>query len=65
MKIGLYCISVLCKKKNRVIFIYVYWFPTQFPYKMMFVSFNSNTMGVTCGAGIANLSGAPDFTPGF
>jgi len=31
----------------------------------MFVSFNSNMMGVTCGAGTANHFGAPGFTPGF
>ena len=30
---------------------------------MMFVSFNSNTTGVTCGAGTANPSGASEFTP--
>jgi hypothetical protein len=29
------------------------------------VSFNSNTMGVTSGAGTANLYGAPEFIPGF
>jgi hypothetical protein len=28
------------------------WCPTRFPYQIMFVSFNSNNMGVTCGAGI-------------
>jgi hypothetical protein len=39
------------------VFIYVYWFPTLFPYQMMFVSFKSNT--VTCGAGTANPSRAP------
>ena len=32
---------------------------------MMFVSFNSKTTDVTYGAGTANLSGAPAFTPGF
>jgi hypothetical protein len=32
-----------------------------FPYQMMFVSFNSNTVGVTCGAGSANPSGTPEF----
>ena len=31
---------------------------------MKFVSFNSNTTGVTCRAGTTNPSGAPDFTPG-
>ena len=32
---------------------------------MMFVQFNSNTTGVTCWAGTANPSGAPEFTPSF
>ena len=41
------------------VFIYVFWCPTRFPYQMMFMSLNSNTMGVTCGAGTANPSGAP------
>ena len=36
------------------VFIYTYWCPTRFPYQMMFVSFNSSTMGVISGAGIAN-----------
>jgi hypothetical protein len=31
----------------------------------MLVSFNSNTTGVTSGAGTANLSRAPEFTPSF
>ena len=30
---------------------------------MMFVSFNSNMVGVTCGAGTADYSRAPEFTP--
>jgi len=30
---------------------------------MMFVSFNNNTMGVTCGEGTANPFGAPVFIP--
>jgi hypothetical protein len=29
------------------------------------MSFNSNTTGVTCGAGTANLSGASEYRPGF
>jgi len=29
------------------------------------MSFNSNTTGVTCEAGCANPSGAPEFIPGF
>ena len=32
---------------------------------MMLVSFYSNMMGVTRGAGTANLFGAPEFTPAF
>jgi hypothetical protein len=34
------------------LFIYVCWFPIQFLCQMLFVSFNSTTMGVTAGAGI-------------
>jgi len=37
----------------------VMWYPTGFPYNMMFMLFNSNTMGATSGAGAANASGAP------
>ena len=47
------------------VFIYVYWCPTRFLYQMMFVTFNSNTTGVTCGAGTAYPSGTPEFTPEF
>ena len=47
------------------VFIDVYWCPTRFPYQIMFVSFNSNTTGVTSGAGTANPSGAPEFISGF
>ena len=42
-------------------FIYAYWCPARFPYQMMFVSFNSNTMGVISGAGIAYSPRAPVF----
>jgi len=42
------------------VFINVYWCPTRFPYQMMFVSFNYNTTGISCGAGTANPSGAPE-----
>jgi hypothetical protein len=31
----------------------------------MFVLFNSNTTGVTSGAGTVNPSGAPEFTSGL
>jgi len=44
-------------------FIYVHWCPTRFPYQMMFISFNSNTTGGTCGAGTTNPFGAHEFTP--
>ena len=37
--------------------------PTQFPYQMMFVLFNSNLMGATSGAGTVCPSRAPEFTP--
>jgi len=47
------------------VFIYVSWCQTRFPYNMMFVSYNSNTTGVTCGTGTAYRSGVPQFTPGF
>jgi hypothetical protein len=47
------------------LFIYAYWCATRFPCQMMFVSFISNTTGVTGGAGIANPSGAPELTAGF
>ena len=32
---------------------------------MMFMSFNSNTTGVTCGEDTASHSGEPTFTPAF
>ena len=45
--------------------VYIYWCPTRFPYHMMFVSFNSNTMDVISGAGMCiipeNLSSPPVF----
>jgi hypothetical protein len=47
------------------VFIYVWCCPTRYPYQIMFVSFNSNMTGVTCGAGTANFSGAPGITPVF
>jgi hypothetical protein len=57
--------------------IYIYWYPTRFPYHMMFMSFNINMTGVTTGAGTANMtsvttgagtsnpSEAPEFTSGL
>jgi len=43
------------------VFIYVYWYPTRFPYQMMLVLFSSNTTDVTRGTGTANPSGAPSW----
>jgi hypothetical protein len=45
--------------------IYANWCQTRFSFQMMFVSFNSNTTGVTSGAGTTYPSGAPEFTPIF
>jgi hypothetical protein len=42
------------------VFLYANGCPTRFPYQ-----FNSNTVGVTCGAGTANAYGTPEFIPGF
>ena len=47
------------------VFISIFWYPTRFPCQMMLVSFNSNTTGVTSGAGIANSSGALSSSPIF
>jgi hypothetical protein len=44
-------------------YLYLFTCPTRFLYQMMFVTFNSNTTGVTCGAGTAYPSGTPEFTP--
>jgi len=41
------------------VLIYTYCFPAPFPYHMTFVSFNSNSAGITSGAGITYSSGAP------
>ena len=38
---------------------------TRFLYQMIFMSFNSNTTGVTSEAGTANTSGGPEYTPSF
>ena len=43
------------------VFIYVYRCLTRFPYHMTFLSFNSNTAGVTSGAGTEGPSGAAEF----
>jgi hypothetical protein len=42
-------------------YIYAYWCPTRFLEQMIFLSFNSNTTGVTSGTGTPHLSGAPLF----
>ena len=47
------------------VFIYVYLCPTRFPYHIMYVSVNSNTMGFTSGAGTDDHSGPPEFIPSF
>ena len=47
------------------VFIYLYWRPIRFPYQMMFVSFSSNTTGVTSGARTSSPSGAHEFPTGF
>ena len=41
-----------------------YMSSSRFLFRMMFVSFDSNTTDVTCGAGTANPSGVPEFIPG-
>ena len=43
--------------------IYVYWCPTRFPCQMMFVSFNSNTTGVTSETGTADPFRSPWLHP--
>ena len=47
------------------VFIYVYWYPTRFPYHMMFLSFISNMTGITNDTGTAYPSGAPIFSLDF
>jgi hypothetical protein len=47
-----------------IVFIYVFWC-LRFLYQMMLVSFNSSTMGATCGAENANSCEAHDFTSAF
>ena len=40
-----------------MLFIFIYWYycQTRFPYQMMFVSFNTNTTGVTCGSETSDI----------
>lgn len=47
------------------VFNYVYQCPTRFPYHMMFVLYNNNTIGITGRAGSANRSRAHEFIPHF
>ena len=47
------------------LFIYTGVHPARCPLQIMFVSFDSNTMSITTGAGTAYPSGAPEFTPHF
>ena len=47
------------------LFIYVYWYLTGFPCRIMLASFNSNLMGVTCGVGTLHPSGTPEFISEF
>ena len=56
------------KSKGKAAIGFLYksnWCSTRFPHQTMFVSVNSNTMGVTRGAGTANTSGVLGFTPGL
>jgi hypothetical protein len=49
-------------------YLYVFAYtgvPTRFPCQIMFLSSNSNTTDVTCGAGTANPTGAHECTPVF
>ena len=57
--VGLHVLSML------FVFIFVYRCLTRFSYHMVFVSFNSNTTGVTHGTGTAYPSGALSSTPDF
>jgi len=47
-----------------VLYLFTYT-GVQHDFHIRLVSFNSNTTGVTCGAGTANRSGAPEFIPVF
>jgi len=56
----------LCFEGGSCFICYLYiftwfWCPTRFPYHIMFGSLNSNTKGVTSGAGTTYPSGAPEF----
>jgi hypothetical protein len=67
---NLICMALVACRWVHVLFmlfvsIYVYLFPNLFLYQMMFVSFISNTTGVTSGTETAYPSGAPLPTLGF
>ena len=51
----LFCMAVLFVL-FVFIYVHVYWCPTRFPCQMMFVSFNSNTTGVTSRTRFVNIS---------
>ena len=48
----------------HVCIFYAYWFPRRYSYQIMFMSFKSNTTGITSEAGIVNPYGAHEFIPG-
>ena len=48
-----------------MLIVYIYLCPAQFSRQMMFMLLNSMRTGVTCGAGTAYPSRAPEFTPSF
>ena len=58
----------LCQGVMFYFFIFFYlfrdfWCPTRFPYRMMFVSFNSNTTGTTSGQELLTLPEHPSSPP--
>ena len=55
-------IGIVGSSRFIIVFIYVFWCP-RFLYQMMFVSFNSNTAGDTCGSGTANPYETHECTP--
>jgi hypothetical protein len=47
------------------LYLSIYWYPVRFPYYMIFESLNSNTTGVTSGAGTAKPFGGIRVHPCF
>jgi hypothetical protein len=47
-----------------IVYIFVYWCLTRFPYQMIFMSFNSNTTSATGVVGAVCPSEAHEFNPG-